>query len=58
MEKFRVNDSFQLTSFSESNFYGKYSKKINREIDLFDVTSFFGLDFFKISDLCILCTET
>ena len=29
---------------------GKYPKK-NREIDLFDVTSFFGLYFFKISGL-------
>ena len=31
-------------------FLGKYSKNFFREIDLFDFTSFFGLDFFKFSD--------
>ena len=30
------------------NFYGKYVTKKIREIDLFDFTSFFRLDFFKI----------
>ena len=30
---------------------GIWSKKICREIDLFDFTSFFGLDFFKFSAL-------
>ena len=31
-----------------NQFHGKYLKKI-REIELFDFTSFFGLDFFKFS---------
>ena len=31
----------------------------NREIDLFDFTSFFGLDFFKFSGLlCVFCPLT
>ena len=40
--------------FSESknlNFYGKYSNNFFCEIDLFDFTSFLGLDFFNISGL-------
>ena len=35
---------------------GIWSKKF-REIDLFDLTSFFGLDFFKFSGL-LLCNNT
>ena len=33
----------------------EFVQKIFREIDLFDFTSFFGLDFFKISGL--LCDQ-
>ena len=38
------------------NFHGKYSKNYFCEIDLFDFTSFFGLDFFKLSGP--LCSST
>ena len=31
------------------NFHGKYSKNFFREINLFDLMSFYGLDFFKFS---------
>ena len=31
------------------NFHGKYSKNVFHEIDLFDFTTFVGLDFFKFS---------
>ena len=47
-------DSFKLFPSSKNDFWPflklqkmEFGQKIFREIDLFDFTSFFGLDFFK-----------
>ena len=46
-QKFRTAKNAISRNFI--NTHGKYLKKIFCEIDLFDFTSFFGLDFFKFS---------
>ena len=53
--------NFLFPECKNFNFYGKiekYYKKNLGEIDSFDFTSFFELDFLKISNLlCIYCFE-
>ena len=45
-----INFWIGLKSLKPNIFHENYSKNFFREIDLFDFTSFFGLDFFKFSD--------